>query len=154
MQQNGDRTTEAAEPDGRLACLGECLMVALLVYWVTLLVVVAGILVSAAAVEKQPNRYQYIYVPPSGATILDTLIQWDGQHYLTIAAEGYRYDQAAGSSVAFFPAYPLLIRGLAEMTGLPVAWVGRQLRHLHSVRSASRPSARRIFLPACTVRAS
>jgi hypothetical protein len=38
-------------------------------------------------------------------------VRWDSGWYLTIAREGYSYDPAYPSSVAYFPLFPLLIRG-------------------------------------------
>lgn len=43
---------------------------------------------------------------------------WDGQWYKKIASVGYSYDPNAQSSVAFFPAYPLVGRAVARLTGL------------------------------------
>ncbi len=40
--------------------------------------------------------------------------RWDALWYLSIASDGYRTDDA---SAAFFPLYPLLTRGLAEVLG-------------------------------------
>lgn len=37
-------------------------------------------------------------------------VRWDSGWYLTIASDGYSYDPAYPSSVAFFPLFPLLIR--------------------------------------------
>lgn len=48
----------------------------------------------------------------------DVFANWDGQWYSEIADQGYSYRRGAQSSVAFFPAYPLLGRGLARATGL------------------------------------
>lgn len=43
--------------------------------------------------------------------------QWDGGWYNAIIGEGYRYEAGKESSVAFFPLYPLLVKGLMVMTG-------------------------------------
>jgi Gpi18-like mannosyltransferase len=43
---------------------------------------------------------------------LDMWARWDAQWYRSIALEGYFFDPARQSSVAFFPLYPLLIRGM------------------------------------------
>lgn len=55
--------------------------------------------------------------------------RWDSAHYLPIAIHGYGPPGAPneGAGTAFFPAYPLLIRGLAQITGLdsgPGAYAG------------------------------
>ena len=55
---------------------------------------------------------------------------WDSQHYLSIAQHGYRLNtdlphvtsddvHADRSNVAFFPAYPLASRAIADVTGMP-----------------------------------
>jgi hypothetical protein len=56
-----------------------------------------------------------------GSGILST---WDGSWYLSIASSGYPSQVLVHkySSVAFFPLYPLLGRGLAVVTRLPVDW--------------------------------
>lgn len=43
---------------------------------------------------------------------LDRFVTWDANWYLEIATRGYRFDPQGESSVAFYPLYPLLIRGL------------------------------------------
>jgi hypothetical protein len=49
----------------------------------------------------------------------DSYANWDGQWYKRIAREGYDYSPDAHSSVAYFPAYPLLGRCLMRATGMP-----------------------------------
>ncbi|MFO0598549.1 MAG: mannosyltransferase family protein [Myxococcaceae bacterium] len=48
---------------------------------------------------------------------LDMWARWDAQWYERIAREGYFFSATEQSSVAFFPAYPLLMRALT-VTGL------------------------------------
>jgi len=45
--------------------------------------------------------------------LFDGLIRWDSIHYLTIAKEGY----STQSLIAFFPMYPLMVRGLFLLIG-------------------------------------
>lgn len=47
---------------------------------------------------------------------------WDGKDYLSIAEHGYSPSVAAGNdrSVAFFPGYPMILRGAHFLTGLNV----------------------------------
>ena len=49
--------------------------------------------------------------------LVSSLAAWDGGHYVRIATEGYSYDPERMSNVAFFPAYPLLGRWIASLTG-------------------------------------
>jgi hypothetical protein len=46
---------------------------------------------------------------------------WDGGYYLGIARDGYPRSLAGQSPVAFFPGYPLAIRGLHALVG-PLGW--------------------------------
>ena len=41
---------------------------------------------------------------------------WDSAWYLSIAQRGYWFDPSGPSSVAFFPLFPLLVRGMAVLT--------------------------------------
>jgi hypothetical protein len=65
--------------------------------------------------------YEYITPPadgpPTATDPVAAFASWDGKWYKLILEEGYRYDPTAGSVVAFFPAYPLLGRVVAESTG-------------------------------------
>jgi hypothetical protein len=45
---------------------------------------------------------------------------WDGEHYVALAADGY-LRPPDNASPAFFPLYPLLIRGLAGLFGGPLS---------------------------------
>ena len=49
---------------------------------------------------------------------LHAFANWDGEWYLRIVTSGYAYDASKPSTVAFFPAYPLLSWGLATATGV------------------------------------
>ena len=50
-----------------------------------------------------------------GDALLSPLARWDAVWYLGIADHGY--GQAATGKAAFFPLYPLLVRGVAELGG-------------------------------------
>jgi len=74
--------------------------------------------------------------PPEASTrwriynhdLLDLPGRWDTGWYLTLANEGYFYDPHLGpdvqQNIAFFPAYPMLMRGLAAITGRQPLWAG------------------------------
>jgi Gpi18-like mannosyltransferase len=47
--------------------------------------------------------------------------RWDSGFYLTISEEGYRYENVALPSVAFFPLYPMLIRAVGVLVRDPLA---------------------------------
>lgn len=61
---------------------------------------------------------------------LDAFANWDGAWYKKILEEGYRYDPEQYSSVAFFPAFPLLGRWLADLAGLRAEGALLILSHL------------------------
>jgi Gpi18-like mannosyltransferase len=46
--------------------------------------------------------------------------RWDNGFYLSIAEEGYKYENVTLPSVAFFPLYPMLIRAVNEITQDPL----------------------------------
>ncbi len=54
-------------------------------------------------------------------SLVRTMIQWDGQHYLTIARAGYEQFPCANDpslicgNVGWFPVYPMLARGLGSV---------------------------------------
>src|SRR5690606_37191949 len=56
----------------------------------------------------------------TGSCWRDVFIQWDGQWYRAIATNGYTYNRASMSSVAFFPLYPLASRAISRASGLPM----------------------------------
>ena len=50
--------------------------------------------------------------------LLSPLVRWDGQSYLRIAQHGYQpHVESLRAGRAFFPAYPLLIKGLGGFAG-------------------------------------
>lgn len=61
--------------------------------------------------------------PPAGASWLGAFTWWDGWWYVGIAEHGYAYVPGRQSSVAFFPAYPLLLRA-GRLAGVPAALTG------------------------------
>src|SRR5262245_46897845 len=44
-------------------------------------------------------------------------VRWDSAWYLSVAERGYWFDPAGPSNVAFFPLFPLLIKGVGVLTG-------------------------------------
>jgi hypothetical protein len=49
---------------------------------------------------------------------LDMWLRWDARWYEDIALNGYFFRMPEQSSVAFFPLYPLTLRGLSKLTGI------------------------------------
>jgi hypothetical protein len=52
--------------------------------------------------------------PRTAAELVERLGQWDGAHYLRIAAQGY-----AGDAFAFFPLFPYTIKAVAALVPIP-----------------------------------
>ncbi|HRA76398.1 MAG TPA: mannosyltransferase family protein [Propionicimonas sp.] len=67
-----------------------------------------------------------------GRTLTDVLGNWDVQHFLAIASDGYANPQ----DIAFFPGWPLLLRGLAAL-GLPPLLGGTALALAGSALAAA-----------------
>ena len=87
--------------------------------------------------------------PGGGPSVKDRLLAWDGDWFMRVAAEGYphaySYDvggHMVGNGLAFFPAYPLLIRGLWRL-GLPADV--HPMRRPAGASEGARPKA--IYLP-------
>ena len=53
----------------------------------------------------------------SSSPLLSAFSRWDGRWYLSIARYGYSYVPGTQSNVVFSPLLPLLMRGLASLTG-------------------------------------
>jgi Mannosyltransferase (PIG-V) len=67
--------------------------------------------------------------PPRASLFLQALGSWDGSWYLLIAGHGYfpppaQFPIAPGSAFGFFPVWPLLLRGVSDLSGLTPIVVG------------------------------
>jgi hypothetical protein len=67
--------------------------------------------------------------PPKASLFFQALGSWDASWYLLIAGHGYfpppaQFPMAHGAATAFFPVWPLLLRGVSELTGLTPIVVG------------------------------
>ncbi len=92
-------------PCGRLAEFG----VAGGVYIASTLPVLGGVWLGATLLPRQGPAVQ------SQPGFINSSCAWDGMAYARIAASGYM--PGTPSDVAFFPAYPLLARGIMTVTG-------------------------------------
>jgi hypothetical protein len=67
-----------------------------------------------------------VMLTPSGVSVARRVLAFDAGWYALIATNGYPHSVAQGpdgviaNRVGFFPAYPLLVRGLQAATPLPV----------------------------------
>src|SRR5256885_6044664 len=91
-----------------------CLLVGFLYYCLTSLIVGIAVLFGTALVEPAPGN-------PLENGVAEAFARGDGEFYKLIADKGYDYKPSRGSSVAFFPAFPLSGRGVSLLTGCSTA---------------------------------
>ena len=71
--------------------------------------------------------------------LADAWMQWDSEHYQTIAVEGYSFypvNDRRWSNIAFFPLYPLLMRGILPLVGHDPAVAALLIAHLAMLAAA------------------
>src|SRR5262245_1539338 len=93
------------------AKVGNCLLDGVAWGYLTTLVVLLGVFVGREFIKPPPGRSW-------AADTVASMAHWDGIWYQGIAEGGYWFDPQRRSSVAFFPAYPLLGRAVTSVTGL------------------------------------
>lgn len=82
--------------------------------------VFAGVVVALSMLVALSTRVQRRVDPDlAGPAWLDGWFQYDAGWYLQIVRDGYAYSPGQQSSIAFFPAYPMGVRGLDEVVGDP-----------------------------------
>lgn len=81
------------------------------------------------ALSATRQDYNVFFPTPASPGYQGVVANWDGQWYRRIATFGYQVPQpgspAEGQDLwswAFPPAYPMLVRGLMAVFGLPFAW--------------------------------
>jgi hypothetical protein len=79
---------------------------------ITFLVTRVAILVVAEIAAIVVGQRPGIHYAASTNPALAVWGRWDAEHYLKIATDGY-----SGTEMAFFPLYPMLIRGIGGLTG-------------------------------------
>jgi hypothetical protein len=85
-------------------------------YYVTSLVVLLGLVFSAEYIRQRDRKLS----PDGSDDLVGACVRFDGYHYRDIASRGYDYDPTKRSTVAFFPAFPLLARVTSAATGLAI----------------------------------
>src|SRR6266536_2914897 len=88
----------------------DILSTGLLYYCLTSMVAVLGVIAGHEYMKPAPTAARH-------GDLLEAFGNWDGRWYRRIAVEGYQYNPKRPSNIAFFPAFPLLGRGLASITG-------------------------------------
>ncbi|TNN02390.1 hypothetical protein fugu_009877 [Takifugu bimaculatus] len=77
-----------------------------------------------------PRTEEPLYLDSTVDWLLSGLSRWDAEHFLFIAERGYLYEH----NFAFFPLFPILLRGLADTLLWPVSsWLGMRGRLLVAV---------------------
>jgi hypothetical protein len=85
-------------------------LLVLCVWYFTMLCVLSGVLLTTMFIQREPAER-------IGPDVLERVMRFDALHYRSIVTSGYQYEEGRRSSVAFFPAYPLMCRLLA-LTGV------------------------------------
>lgn len=77
-----------------------------------------------------PRTEGPLYLDSTVEWLLGGLSRWDAEHFLFIAERGYLYEH----NFAFFPLFPIWLRGLAELLLWPLSgWLGLRGRLLVAV---------------------
>lgn len=87
-----------------------------------LIVQVTATLASLYGTQNSPSPpYQTIPPVPGGIWrhLVDPMRLWDGLWYRLVAVQGYPHDGNNIANDAFWPLYPMAMRGLSRITGLP-----------------------------------
>lgn len=82
-------------------------------YVVSTVIIIFGILLGMSVFRTPSGPSE------AGADLRAVCDRYDGQHYKDIAVRGYEYDPRRRSDVAFFPLYPLLVRGVISFGAVP-----------------------------------
>ncbi|TJY40735.1 hypothetical protein E5161_16440 [Cohnella pontilimi] len=94
---------------------------------VLVLFLASRLLISLFLLVGQPEHMNYMDNQIQMQNpILDHFIIYDSYNYKQIALEGYAEDRLT----AFFPLFPLLVRGVHEVTGIGIYWAGFLLSNL------------------------
>ena len=86
-------------------------------YYLTSIIAVGGLLLGVEHMATSPTGDEFD--PPGRVDFGAAFFTGDGKWFSRIAREGYFYDPHRLSSVAMFPAYPLVGRAAAAVSGLP-----------------------------------
>uniref|UniRef100_A0A3P8V131 GPI mannosyltransferase 2 n=1 Tax=Cynoglossus semilaevis TaxID=244447 RepID=A0A3P8V131_CYNSE len=79
---------------------------------------------------KPPRTEELLYLDSTVEWLLGGLSHWDAEHFLFIAERGYLYEH----NFAFFPLFPVVLRGLAETLLWPLrTWLSVRGRLLVAV---------------------
>lgn len=102
----------ARRRDEDVLALGRVLL--LIVFFRYLLMPGIAFLVNATFPPERPPAFSVFSTPHA---FWDTFARFDSGWYYTIAHDGYRYIAGQPSNLAFFPLYPMLMRGIGGLFG-------------------------------------
>ena len=92
-----------------------------------LLVIFSGYSARAALLPNiDPGPWQHFVTN----LFLDTLSRWDSSYYASIARSGYDFGPDNPGNVAFFPLYPLQMRGISQLFGIRPPTAGIIISHI------------------------
>ncbi|NJN98432.1 MAG: hypothetical protein HC875_32265 [Anaerolineales bacterium] len=91
----------------------------------TLLVLTAVGLIAVQILDLREGYDPIIGVPPN--SVPGIWARWDSPYYIHLARDGYA---AVPYAMGYFPLYPLLMRGLSNLTGLSLAFSGMLISQL------------------------
>ncbi|MDQ0902272.1 hypothetical protein [Paenibacillus sp. V4I7] len=99
---------------------------------ILLLFVVSRLIIFGFLSIGQPDQTHYVDNQLQlDNPILDHFILYDSYNYAQIAVEGYTEDRLT----AFFPLYPLIVRGVTSVTAIDVYWAGFLLSNFFFISS-------------------
>uniref|UniRef100_A0A3Q3QDY8 GPI mannosyltransferase 2 n=1 Tax=Monopterus albus TaxID=43700 RepID=A0A3Q3QDY8_MONAL len=84
---------------------------------------------------RPPRTEEPLYLDSAVEWLLGGLSHWDAEHFLFIAERGYLYEH----NFAFFPLFPVILRGLAETVLWPLSsWLSVRGRFVVALHALSR----------------
>lgn len=112
----------------------------LLIYAASRVLVFATVAIVTIAGNTDPGKGPWPTMPGPRVPFLRALGRWDSAWYLAIARHGYRVESSppkGHASNAFFPLYPMLVRGVSDVTHLSPLIVGVVLTTLFGAAAAA-----------------
>lgn len=89
-----------------------------------LVVMFGGGLFGATVLAQRTSWGEGLQLETGGdpASLENLFVRWDANFYVAVAIRGY--PSPTHRRTAFFPLYPMLARGLTDLSGIPLLWAG------------------------------